>query len=329
MLYIETNTNDPTVNLAYEEFFLKKSHLDSDIFMLWQNEPTVVVGRHQNTVNEINAKYIEEKGINVVRRITGGGAVFHDLGTLCYSFIIRNVDVENISFDLFARSIAKALKKVNIDGEISGRNDITIDGHKFSGTAMALHKNSLLFHGTILYDTDLEALSQVLMVREDKIQSKGIKSVRSRVTNIKNYTGKAQEISFFKQALKDAVFEGIAYEEYTPTKSEMEEVLNLSAVRYKEWAWNYGMNKEANIHNVKRYTGGEVEVYLNVENSQIKTCKIYGDFLSMSSVSEVEDRLIDLRYESSCIEEKLGQLDLRKYFGDITLKELVECFMLN
>lgn len=327
MLYIETGSTKPYVNLAHEEYFLKKADCKEPILMLWRNEPTVVVGRYQNTVNEVNQDYVEENGIHVIRRMTGGGAVYHDLGTLCYSFIIRDLAVEEASFSSFAVPVLHALEKLGIKGVLSGRNDLTIDGAKFSGTAMSLHKHSLLFHGTILYDTDLSVLSSALRVKSDKFRSKGIPSVRSRVVNIKPYLDDALGIDAFKDALKDSLRENMAYDEYRLSGKDTERIMKLSTGKYKTWDWNYGRNPAAEFHNRKKFSGGELEVYLDLKESKIAKCRIYGDFLGLSDIAMVEQLLTGVRYERNAIRESLEKIDLATYFGSINAEDIAACIL--
>lgn len=327
MLYIETNSTKPYVNLAYEEYFLKKDDCNDPILMLWRNEPAVVVGRYQNTVNEINQNYIKENGINVIRRMTGGGAVYHDLGTLCYSFIMRNVVPEEASFADFAVPVLKALEKLGVKGKISGRNDLLIEDAKFSGTAMSLYKKNLLFHGTILYDTDLSVLTNALHVRKDKFSSKGIKSVRSRVTNIRSYLPESMKIEDFKEILKQSLQDDMHYEEYRPSQEDINKIMLLSIEKYKNWEWNYGKNPEAEMYNRKKFTGGELEVYIDVNESRITNCKIFGDFLGLGDISFVEKALNGIKYEHDAIENTLRKIDVTRAFGNLKIEEIVECLL--
>lgn len=327
MIYIETNSVKPYVNLAYEEYFLKNKKLESEsVFMLWRNEPTVVVGKFQNTGNEINHRFIDEKGINVIRRITGGGAVYHDLGTLCYTFILRNLTPENISFSTFTLPILNALSAFGVKGEVNGRNDLTIEGAKFSGTAMSLHGNSLLFHGTILYDTDLSVLSDALNVRDDKLQSKGIRSVRSRVTNIRPYVNDDLGIEVFKDTLKETVNNEIPLTEYIPEGDDIQEIQNLSDEKYRLWGWNYGKDPKASFHNKKRFDGGEIELYMDLEGSKIKSCKLYGDFLGVKDIEPVEKLLEGMTYNRGAVMDVLDRVNINEHFGSIRKEEIIKCF---
>ena len=187
MKYIDSQSHDSYFNLALEEYILKNNEIEEDIVFLWQNTPTIVVGNNQNTIEEINMPFVTEKNIKVVRRLSGGGAVYQDLGNLNFTFIKHLDNTSNTDIKRFALPVAEALNKLGVPAQLTGRNDISVEEKKISGNAQRLYKNKLLHHGTLLFDTDLELMAQVLKVGLDKIESKGIKSVRSRVTNIKPY----------------------------------------------------------------------------------------------------------------------------------------------
>jgi lipoate---protein ligase len=326
MIYIETASRSPFVNLAFEEYFLKNNDLGDDIFMLWQNEPTIVVGRFQNTLEEINQAYTDSQHIHIIRRITGGGAVYHDLGNLCFTFILRNVVPELVNASRFAIPVVKALAQLGVQAEVSGRNDLTIDGKKFSGNAMALHKDRLLYHGTLLFDSDMDVLSQALKVSPDKIESKGIKSVKSRVTNIKPYASANMDILQFKEALKH-LLEADPPVEYSPNAEDRAGIQALVDQKYCTWEWNFGRNPHAKIEYVRRYSGGKVAAYLEVEKGTLLSCQIRGDFLGLCDIEEVEQRLTNVRYTAADVTAALQGLDLKAHFGAITQDEVVQCIM--
>jgi lipoate-protein ligase A len=327
MLYIETNTKMPHLNLSYEEYFLTQSYLSEDIFMLWQNNPTIVIGRFQNTLEEIDRNYVQKNNINVIRRITGGGAVYHDLGNLCYSFILNDISPENTDFSIFAEPIIKALSRIGIKAEISGRNDITIDGLKFSGTAMCIHKNKLLFHGTLLYDSDLSVLSKALNVSSLKIQSKGIQSVRSRVTNIKPYLNSQTDIHEFKRILKQEIFYHKPCTDYLPTKIDIQEIEALAEKKYLSWNWVYGNDPEATLINTRHYNGGIMKVYISLDGGGISSCNIRGDFLGINEIESVENMLHNINYTRSDVLSALKNVNIKNHFGTITLEEVIDCIM--
>jgi len=207
MKYIDSQSSNPYFNLALEEYVLKNFSIEEDIIFLWQNTPTIVVGNNQNTIEEINMPFVNEKKIKVVRRLSGGGAVYQDLGNLNFTFLMSLEKPANLEIKKFALPVVEALNKLGVPAELTGRNDITVEGKKISGNAQRLFRNKLLHHGTLLFDTDLEVMAKVLQVGLDKIQSKGIKSIRSRVTNIKPYLAKQKTILEFRESILSELFQ--------------------------------------------------------------------------------------------------------------------------
>lgn len=326
MKYILSNSFNPYFNLALEEYIFKTVGMQEDFIILWQNENTIVIGRHQNTIEEINANFVQENNIKVVRRITGGGAVYHDLGNLNFSFITGYDKNNMIDYKKYTIPVINALKKLGVDAELSGRNDLTIDGKKFSGNAQSMHKGRILHHGTLLFDSNLDIIGKVLNVQLDKIQSKGIKSVRSRVTNIKDYLREGTDVNGFKELLLKNLFENNILEEYHLSENDLVSITKLKESKYDTWEWNYGKSPKFNFKSSKRFANGKLEVLLNVNSGLINECKIYGDFLALCSVDELEEKLKGIRYEKSAIEYILSSVNLTQYFGNITLDEILECF---
>ncbi|MBI6873902.1 lipoate--protein ligase [Clostridium aciditolerans] len=326
MKYILSNSFNPYFNLALEEYIFKTVGMQEDFIILWQNENTIVIGRHQNTIEEINANFVQENNIKVVRRITGGGAVYHDLGNLNFSFITGYDKNNMIDYKKYTIPVINALKKLGVDAELSGRNDLTIDGKKFSGNAQSMHKGRILHHGTLLFDSNLDIIGKVLNVQLDKIQSKGIKSVRSRVTNIKDYLREGTDVNGFKELLLKNLFENNILEEYHLSENDLVSITKLKESKYDTWEWNYGKSPKFNFKSSKRFANGKLEVLLNVNSGLINECKIYGDFLALCSVDELEEKLKRIRYEKSAIEYILSSVNLTQYFGNITLDEILECF---
>lgn len=328
MKYIGNNSTNPYFNLAMEEYVLKYLPQNEEYFILWQNEPSIIIGKHQNTIEEINMGFVKENGINVVRRLSGGGAVYHDLGNVNFTFVINNVKKEILDFKKFTLPVIKALGKLGVEAELSGRNDLTIGGKKFSGNAQYIYKDRLLHHGTLLFDTDLEVLQQALNVDVSKIQSKGIKSVRSRVTNIKEHLGREISIPEFIEVLSKYIFEyqGQDFDQYRLTQDDLEKVNRIMQERYATWEWNYGESPPFNFKNSKRFAAGKVEVLLEVKDGKVNECKIYGDFLGVGDVAEVEEKIKGLRYAEEEIRRILKTMDINKYFGGISGEEILSCF---
>ncbi len=325
MKYIENYSNDPRYNLAFEEYCFKQLPRDEDYILLWINGPAIIIGKNQNTLEEVNSEYVKRNGISVVRRVTGGGAVYHDLGNLNFSIITNAHGEKVIDFKKYNISIVKALKKLGVECELSGRNDITIDGKKFSGIAQSIWKDRVLNHGTLLFDTKLDVLSDALNVKQDKIESKGVKSVKSRVANIKDYLNLDVDIDEFRQVLLKSILETEDIESniLELNKEQLKEINELFNKKYSTWEWNYGHSPAFNYKNYKRFPVGSVEVRLEVKNGTIKESKIYGDFFGTEDVGKLEQQLIDLRYDKDSLYDSLKGIDISKYFGAIKLDDFI------
>lgn len=328
MLYIANSCNDPYFNMALEEYVIKKLDPTREYFMLWQNSPAVIVGRNQNTFAEVNLDYVRENHIAVVRRLSGGGAVYHDLGNINFTYVV-DYNGYGRGMEQFTRGVITALARLGIKAQFSGRNDITIDGKKISGNAQYLYQKRLLHHGTLLFDSDLTKLAQVLKPAKDKIESKGIKSIRSRVTNIREHLGLDVSIQEFKQLLVECVFAevGEAVREYRLTPADEAQIEVLRKEKYATWDWNYGVSPAFAIQRARRFDAGQIEVRLGIEQGRIAAIRFYGDFLSLRDLSDVEERLQGLPYRRDEIELALRKIDLKDYFGDIGLEDLLEVIL--
>lgn len=327
MKYIVNDSNDPRYNLAFEEYCFKFLSRDEDYVILWINGPAIIVGKNQNTIEEVNRDYVEENKIRVVRRITGGGAVYHDLGNLNFSIIKNASDKDKIDFKKYNIPIVNALEKLGLECELSGRNDITLDGKKFSGIAQSVWKSRVLNHGTLLFDTELDVLSKALNVKPDKIQSKGIKSVKSRVTNIKDYLRDTNiDIYQFRDLLLKYIFEfdGEEISEYKLTSDQLNQVNKLFEDKYSTWDWNYGESPKSTYSNYKRFDFGSIDVRFDIKSGKIENTRIYGDFFGTEDVRKLEDKLNGLRYHKESLEAGLIDEPLNKYFGNIELVDFVD-----
>lgn len=246
MYYLESTKTDPSWNLALEQYVFDVLGPRDDCFMLWQNDNTIVVGKHQNTLEEINTDYVKEHGVTVVRRLSGGGAVYHDLGNLNFTFVAENRFGSEFDFSTFCRPVMDALRSLGVPAEINGRNDMTIEGRKFSGNAQYMKKGRIMHHGTLMYDSDLEAVSRALNVKPDKIESKGLKSVRSRVTNIRPYvTDQTLTVDGFREILRRSMFRAYPLTAYALTPEDLDTVERLRRDVYRRWEWNYGASPPA------------------------------------------------------------------------------------
>ncbi|TJX14800.1 lipoate--protein ligase [Tissierella creatinini] len=326
MKYLENLSNNPWYNLAFEEYCFKNLPQDEDYVILWINSPAIIVGKNQNTIEEINQEYVREHDIKIVRRITGGGAVYHDLGNLNFSIITTVSGEVRIDFGKINIPMLKSLENLGINAELSGRNDLTLEGKKFSGIAQSVWKNRVLNHGTILFDTDLTVLSSALNVKKDKIESKGVKSVKSRVTNIRPYLTQDLNLLTFKDLLLKNMFalEGLDPTEYILSDKQKEEINRLYKEKYNTWDWNYGESPQFDYKNYKRYPFGSIDVRLGIKNGVIQDAKVYGDFFGTEDVSLLQDKLKGSRYDRVAMEELLQDETLNKYFGDISNVEFLD-----
>ena len=325
MLFIDNKgITDPQINLAIEEYALKNLDINETYLLFYINEPSIIIGKNQNTIEDINTDYVEGNGIKVVRRLSGGGAVYHDLGNLNFSFITKDDGESFHNFRKFTEPVVVALKKLGVNAELSGRNDIEVGGRKISGNAQFSTKGRMFSHGTLMLNSEIDNVVSALKVKKDKIESKGIKSVRSRVANISEFLTEKLEIDDFRSLLLKNIFEGQdEIPEYVLTEEDWEKIHQLSKDRYQNWDWNYGRSPKFNLQNSHRFPVGSIDVRLEVNKGVIENCKIYGDFFGVGDVSEIEELLTGTRYEKSDIEKALADIDTTHYFGKVAKAEFL------
>lgn len=326
MIFIENEGNhDPRINLALEEYALRNFSHETDYLLFYINEPSIIIGRNQNTLEEINLDYVKENNIHVVRRISGGGAVYHDLGNLNFSFI-TNHDIKSLhNFKKFTAPVIKVLASMGIEAELIGRNDILVDGKKISGTAQFSTGKRMISHGTLLLDTNLGEVVNALNVKMSKIESKGHKSVRSRVANISEYLEKPMPIHEFRELLLKGLYEETEdFETYHLTEDQWKEVYKLKDSKYDTWEWNFGSSPKFNIQRTARFPIGELDIRIYVEKGHIKDFKIYGDFFGKEPVENIEKLMIGTRYELDDIAQALKDLDVTEYFGNLPKTDFLE-----
>ncbi len=324
MLYIQNDHTDPYFNHAVEEYFMKNSQ--EECFILWRNVPCILIGRNQNTMSEINIDFIKEHGIKVVRRLSGGGAVFNDLGNINFTFITNKDEDDTINFKKFAQPIINALGDLGIEARFSGRNDITIEGKKFSGNAQYYWKNRVLHHGTLLFSGNLTDLSAALKTKPLKFEDKSVKSVASRVTNISQHLQQPMDVLEFREFLREHVMRANGIEQvYEMTTENLGAIEQLVDERFAAWEWNFGSSPKYSFSNEKRFAGGTIELNMEVSKGFITAVRLYGDFFGEQDVAELERALIGVRHS----EEELGKLpqvqEIEKYIANTTAEEFISC----
>jgi lipoate-protein ligase A len=311
--YIESGSLDPRYNLALEQYVFDSLDKKNSYFMLWQNHNSVIVGKNQNTTAEINQEFIDAHNISVIRRLSGGGAVYHDMGNLNYSIIS---DSDGIDFDKFCIPVQKALLSLGIPVKITGRNDMAINGLKISGSAQYIKKGRALHHGTLLYDTNLKMLNSALNVTENKSVSHGIKSVKSRVTNIKPYMKTVMSINEFKDAVKDYFFSCYGMKEHNLSASENEQIEKIKENVYSDHNWNYGSFVKHNIRKTCRIEGcGSIQVLMEInKDGLINNIDFYGDFFGTKDCRELANMFIGCKLDYNEVSTVLEKIDISGYF---------------
>lgn len=321
MKYIESTSTNPYFNLALEEYVFDKLPKGDSYFMLWQNANTIVIGKYQNTAEEINQTYVEENNIKVVRRLSGGGAVYHDLGNLNFTFIVDQEEVDDFNFQVFVAPVVNALAKFNVNAQFNGRNDITIDGCKFSGNSQYGRGGRILHHGCIMLESNTLNVASALKVKEAKFLSKNTKSVKSRVTTINEHAPVPITMDQFKVALKDEIFGNNKIDEYVLTPEDFAEIERIQKERYETWEWNYGRIKPYTMERIEKFPSGLVQCKMTVDKGIIQDIQLFGDFFGNSQIAELEAALVGCPLDTT-LETRLEKLNVESYMNGISAREL-------
>lgn len=327
MYIIDSPSQDAYFNIALEEYLLYK-YPTQDIFLLYVNAPSIIVGKFQNTLAEINLDYVEKQNIKVVRRMSGGGAVYHDLGNLNFSFHTLLGGNDFMDFSKFTEPVIRLLNELEVPAKLEGRNDLLVDGKKFSGNAKLARNGKMIQHGTILFNSEMSVLGDALKVNPLKFVDKAVKSNRARVTNLAPYLAEGMITDDLKELLIEEMLElneGAVI--YQLTEEDKKGVEQLIEEKYKTWDWNFGFSPKYNFKNAKKIPAGFIEVHLDVERGGlIEKAKIFGDFFASKPIEELEEMLVGKNHDINELNAFFKTIDLTGYFGKVTKDEIIELF---
>ncbi|MDC7240419.1 MAG: lipoate--protein ligase [Spirochaetales bacterium] len=327
MTYIESSSTDPFFNLALEEYVFNSLPKDKEYFMLWQNENSIIIGKHQNTIEEINIPYVKEKSIRVARRLSGGGTVYHDLGNLNFTFITDSPENREIDLASFCVPVVEALGSLGVEAEISGRNDILIKGKKFSGNAQYIRFGRVMHHGTLMFDSNIEVLVEALNVSQDKISSKGIKSVRSRVTNISEHLDGSMSTLEFRNILREFMEKRNGMKPYTLTEEDLAAVNKLRK-QYESWEWNYGRSPAFSLRKERRVEGcGKIQIFLDVKKGVITGFTTRGDYFGAEDSTPLEEALRGCALNEDSLYSALKDLDVGFFYKNLDREQLISIIL--
>ena len=324
MKYLQNNSTDPHFNMAFDEFCLEHLKADEPVFYLWQNRPSVIIGLNQSAYAEVNLPYLQEKGIILARRVTGGGAVYHDLQNLNYTITGRIRDLET-DYPAYVETMARALRALGVPAELSGRNDILVDGRKCSGYAKRMSKDRLMIHGTLMYDVDIDTLTKVLATPGSKLSAAGISSVRSRVANLKDYLPQFTNIGAFQEALQRLLAGDD--EEIRLTDAQLGQIEADAAAKFRTWEWNYGHSPAASFQVRRKFSCGTVEASFSLRNGCIDELRFGGAFLGNLPPDFIGKALQGCRYTKGDIQKVLHSVSVGDSFDRLSADELTELLL--
>lgn len=315
--------NDPRFNLAVEEYLLRNEQFTEPILLFYINYPSVIIGRNQNTNAEIDKDFVEKHNIFVIRRLSGGGAVYHDLGNLNFSFISNGRDHLH-NFTGFIEPVVRALNKIGVAAELRGQSDIFANGKKISGNAQYVSGNRMFSHGTLLFDSNLEHLLKALNPSQSEISTKAVQSIRSFVGNIAEMLDDDLTILDLKKVLLAEIFGSAAVPHYELTDADWDQITRISEARYQTWRWNYGHSPRFNTHKSGRFDGvGKIEAHVEVAHGRIQQIKFSGDFSGRREIADLELQMMGLRFDQRVLAAAFREFAIEDYFNNLTMEQFL------
>lgn len=325
MIYIQNDFTNPFFNHALEEYVM--TQMQEEAFILWRNEPSILIGRNQNTLSEIHMDFVKANGIQVVRRLSGGGTVFCDLGNINFTFITRKTGESN-GFEKFANPVIEALRSLGVPAQFTGRNDIVIDGKKFSGNAQYHTPQWLLHHGTLLYSGDLSALAGALKSKHLKFKDKSVKSVGSRVTNIADHMAEPMDVLSFREYLKTFIMKSHGIDRvYSLTQEDLSAIARIQETRFESYNWNYGKSPDFTYNHECRLTAGTFEFNAHISEGRIHQLSINGDFFGEKPMEELCEALKGTAFTEEALAQTLKAIDFKQYVSGVSETEFVSALL--
>jgi len=316
MLCIISPYTNPYFNLASEEYLLKS--FQEDVLLLYRNTPSIVVGKHQNTLAEINLSFVQENDILVARRISGGGTVFHDLGNLNFAFFTSGKEGELVDYKRATRPIIEALKEMGLEVRLGKRNELLLKRLKISGTASHVFKQRVLHHGTLLFSSEMKNLSAALKTAKDRFTDRAVKSVRSRVTNIRDHLTEPVDVEVFQQKILDHMLQSSEdTEDYKYRDADIKEITALRDAKFSTWEWNFGYSPKYQFCKSITFASGQLDLHMNVEKGIIRELKMVGDFSSQKDIALLEQILIGCIHDPETLRNKLSETNVSEYISGL------------
>ncbi len=327
MLLIDSPSTNAYFNIASEEYLMTRFPTE-DIFLLYVNAPSIIVGKFQNTLAEINLDYVRGKNIKVVRRMSGGGTVYHDLGNLNFSFHTLLGQHDFMDFSVFTAPVLKLLQDRGVPAVLQGRNDLLVDGKKFSGNAKLARHGKMVQHGTILLNSEMEVLGEALQVNPLKFIDKATKSNRGRVTNLIHYLPPNTTTQQLKEWLTAEILStNPMAQRYELTMEDLAGIRKLQQEKYETWDWNFGFSPQYNFKKAIKVPAGFIEVHLDVVKGLIEKARIFGDFFAARPIEQLEEQLIGRRHDRMELQQLLSEVPLTEFFGKVTVDEILDVFL--